>query len=448
MEEDIRYLLKQERLDKRVFDRLENAIDIAQERIDFGLASDRELRYALEIVEAFLRRKKRVCYGGTAMNAQLPEAKKFYSEKDLPDYDFFTPQMESDVEELVNDLQKAGFEDVFHRVGMHEGTKKILVNYIAVADISEMESDIYEMVFKRSVVIKGIHYTDPDILRMMMYLEISHPKGEVNRWSKVYERLLLMNEAFPFEKCDEEQEKEKHIPQVLRNVLHDFIIEQKRMLASGPLDRIYNASVESTKAVKWESTVGGVVIFYSPDPRKDSLAIRELIGFKGVSIEYLKGKGDLIPARLVLRYYKKPIALIIQETACHSYYPVKTVDSREIHIASMDSLITLYLCLAIFTHDEEKYLSFNLMCAVTRFINVSKRIRRAPKVKQFEPFALECQGYQKGYPTLLREKVGRIAKEKEAIKLRKLLKRETGKNKDKSKEQIKKQTKTRRNRGL
>jgi len=210
MEEDIRYLLKQERLDKRVFDRLENAIDIAQERIDYELASDKELRYALEIVEAFLRRKKRVCYGGTAMNAQLPEGKKFYSEKDLPDYDFFSPKMESDVEELVNDLQKAGFQDVFHRVGMHEGTKKILVNYIAVADISEMEYDIYDIVFKRSVVIKGIHYTDPDILRMMMYLEISHPKGEVARWTKVYERVLLMNEAFPFEKCEEEERKEKY----------------------------------------------------------------------------------------------------------------------------------------------------------------------------------------------------------------------------------------------
>lgn len=445
MEEDIRYLLKQERLDKRVFDRLENAVDIAQERIDYELASDKELRYALEIVESFLRRKKRVCYGGTAMNAQLPESKKFYSEKDLPDYDFFTPKMEADVEELVGDLKRAGFEDVFHRVGMHEGTKKILVNYIPVADISEMEYDIYDIVFKRSVVIKGIHYTDPDILRMMMYLEISHPKGEVSRWTKVYERLLLMNEAFPFERCEDDERIEKAIPQLLRNVIHDFVIEKKRTLASGPLDTIYNDSVEAKKPVKWESTAGGVVIFMSPNPREDSLAIRELIGFKGVSIDYLKEKGDLIPARLIMRYYKKPIALIIQETACHSYYKVKSVDGRELHIASMDTLITLYLCLAIFTTDEKNLLGFNLMCAVSRYIQVSKRIRRAPKIKQFEPFALECQGYQKGYPTLLREKVARIAKEKEAMKLRKLLKRETGKNKEKSKKQ---QTKTRRNREL
>jgi hypothetical protein len=184
-------------------------------------------------------------------------------------------------------------------------------------------------------------------------------------------------------------------------------------------------------------------MFYSPSPREDSLAIRELIGFKGVTIDYLKEKGDLVPARLVMNYYKKPIALIIQETACHSYYDVKSTDGREVRIASMDSLITLYLCLAIFTRDQDMYLGFDLMCAVAKYIQVSKRIRRAPKVKQFEPFALECQGYQKGYPTLLREKVARIAKEKEAAKLRKLLKKETGKNRPK-----KQQTKTRRNRDL
>jgi hypothetical protein len=447
MEEDIQYLLKQERLDKRVLGRLENAVDIAQERIDYELASDKELRYALEIVESFLRRKKRVCYGGTAMNALLPAGKKFYSEKDLPDYDFFTPKLEADVEELVNDLQRAGFQDVFHRVGMHEGTKKILVNYIAVADISEMEYDIYEIVFKRSVNIKGIHYTDADILRMMMYLEMSHPKGEVSRWPKVYERVLLMNDAFPYEHCSDEDFVEKEVSMTLRKVLYNYILEKKRTLASGPLYDIYNESVEATKPVKWELGTGGVMMFLSPNPREDALAIRELLGYKGIRIDYLKEKGELVPARVMVKLFKQPIAQIIQETACHSYYIVKSTENKDVRIASMDTLITLYLSLSIFTDDEKKFLHFPLDCYVGRYIQVSKRIRRAPKIKQFQPFALDCQGYQKGYPTLLREKVARISREKEAAKLRKLLKKETFKNKATEKTKVKKaETKTRRNR--
>ena len=443
MEEDIQYLLKQERLDKRVLGRLENAVDIAQERIDYELASDKELRYALEIVENFLRRKKRVCYGGTAMNALLPKHKKFYSEKDLPDYDFFTPKLEADVEELVEDLQKAGFEDVFHRVGMHEGTKKILVNYIAVADISEMEYDIYQIVFKRSVPVKGIHYTDDEILRMMMYLEMSHPKGEVSRWPKVYERVLLMNEAFPFEHCEDEDLEEKEISDTLRKAVFDYVLEHKRTIACGRLDKLFEGSIETPKPLRWELSPGGVVLFLSPNPREDALSLRERLGYKGIRIDYLKEKGELVPARIVIKLYKQPIAMVIQENACHSYYTMKTNENREARIASMDTLITLYLSLAIFTNDEKKFLGIPLKCYVSRYIQASKRIRRAPKIKQFEPFALDCQGYQKGYPTLLREKVARIAREKEAAKLRKLLKKETFKNKVSLKLK-KSETKTRR----
>jgi hypothetical protein len=434
MEEDIHNILKKEKLDTRVFERLEEAVSDAQDRIDLEKASDKELRYALEIVESFLRRKKRVCYGGTAMNVQLPERMKFYSEKDLPDYDFFTPEIDSDVDEIVKDLRRAGFEDVAHRVGMHDGTKKILVNYVPVADISEMERDIYDIVLERSVVIKGIHYTDPDILRMMMYLELSRPKGEVSRWTKVYERLMLINEAFPLKICREEQRQAKKIPQTLRDELHKFVLEKNRILAGARLERIYDKSLDSKKDIKWESTPGGAVIFFSPDPREDALAIREILGFKGIVIEYFKEKGDLIPPRLVVKLYNRPIALIIQETACHSYYTIKSTGGEDVRIASMDTLITLYLCLAIFTNDEKDYLGFSLLCTVARYIQVSKRIRRAPKVKQFEPFALDCQGYQKGYSTLLREKVERIAKEKAAAKLRRLLKKEihgTAKQKNK-----------------
>ena len=132
MEEDLRKrILRQHRTDRLVQERLELAIEKAQENIDTEAAENPELRFALEIVERFLKKKKRVCYGGTAINAQLPKEMKFYSDtKDLPDYDFFTPNLYGDIKELMEDLQRSGFEDVQERVGVHEGTKKILVKNI------------------------------------------------------------------------------------------------------------------------------------------------------------------------------------------------------------------------------------------------------------------------------------------------------------------------------
>ena len=424
MEEDYKPPFERSTVNEIAQKRLDKAIDIAQERIDKEAASSPELRFALDIVENFLRRKKRVCYGGTAMNAQLPKKLQFYSEeRDLPDYDFFTPDIHNDVEELVAEFKKAGFEDVKNRVGMHEGTRKILVNFVAVADMTEMESNVYNSIFRRAVVLKGIHYTDPDVLRMMMYLELSRPKGDVSRWSKVYERLTLINTAFPMKKCKKEERKPRKIPFQVRDLLHNYCIEKGRILAGARLEKVYYKSLRARKNQQWETREGGAVVFFSPDIKKDAIDLRQKLGFRGIEINYYQAYGEIVPARLVLKFFKLPIALLVQDTACHAHNSMKTKDGRTVLIATLDTLITLYLSLAIFTNDENDIFGFSLMCAVERFIDVNSQIQKARTEKQFPAFPLECVGYQKGYPTLLREKVARIAEEKAAAKLRELLKK-------------------------
>jgi|CryBogDrversion2_4_1035264.scaffolds.fasta_scaffold00694_2 hypothetical protein len=424
MEEDLRS--KKSQTEDFVKKRIEAVIDEAQERIDREAAASPEIRFALDIVEQFLHRKGRVCYGGTAMNAQLPKDLQFYSpEKDLPDYDFFTPDIEKDTEELVNDLKKSGFEDVANRVGMHEGTKKILVNYVAVADISEMDEGIYRIIEKRAVVVGGIRYTDPDILRMMMYLELSRPKGEVKRWDKVYDRLTLMNNAFPMKRCVKEKRFPHKIPIELRDLIHDFCIDNQRILAGARLEKLYFRALKGKTAVLWETREGGAVVFYSPDPKKDALTIRQKLGFRGVEVRYFKEQGDIIPARLVLSLNGTPVALIIKETACHSYNTLKDKKDRVVYIASLCTLASLYLSLAIFTNDEKDIFGFSLLCATQRFIEVNNQYQKTKVDLQFPHFSLDCRGYQKGYPTLLREKVKRIAEEKAAAKIKQLLKQRT-----------------------
>lgn len=400
-------------MESRVEKRLERAIEVAKERIDTENAKSPELRFALEIVERFLKKKRRVCYGGTAINAQLPEKLQFYSlEKDLPDYDFFTPDIDADVQEIVETLKRAGFDDVAHRVGMHEGTKKIMVNYVPVADISEMDRSIYDVLERRAVVVKGILYTDPDVLRMMMYLELSRPKGEVERWKKVYERLMLINRVFPMRKCSKEQRRPHQIPVEVREKIHAFCIDNKRILAGSRLENIYHKSISSDKPISWETREGGAVVFYSPNPKEDALTLRSIMGAgRETDIRAYEAKGELVPPRVVLMLDRRPVALIIMEVACHGYNTLKTEDRQTVYIASLDTLITLYLSLAIFTEDEKSIFGFSLLCAAERFIAVNNTIQKSGR-KQFHPFPLECRGYQKGYPTLLREKVHRIAEEK------------------------------------
>ena len=117
-------------------------------------AEDTEARKIVDIMERFLRVKKRVVYGGAAINAHLSPANKFYDPRlYLPDYDFMTPDPLQDCADLIVTFQHEGFIDVEAKFGIHEGTYKIFVNYRSAADITYMPPDIYRRLSKDAAVI-------------------------------------------------------------------------------------------------------------------------------------------------------------------------------------------------------------------------------------------------------------------------------------------------------
>ena len=60
-----------------------------------------EIKQIIEIVEIFLQKTKRICYGGTAINNILPLQDQFYDKTiELPDYDFFSPNPVEDAKKL------------------------------------------------------------------------------------------------------------------------------------------------------------------------------------------------------------------------------------------------------------------------------------------------------------------------------------------------------------
>ena len=81
MEEDL-HKIRSDNLRKPYINKLLHTLtDITEKAIDFRdeqTAKNPELRRALVIVEYFLRKKKRLCYGGMAINAHLPSNKKIY----------------------------------------------------------------------------------------------------------------------------------------------------------------------------------------------------------------------------------------------------------------------------------------------------------------------------------------------------------------------------------
>ena len=418
MEEDIykKSLIKKSKIVEK---KLDDAISEAENVIDFESAHDPEIIQALTIVKNFIIRKKRICYGGTAMNALLPKKDKFYDpEYSLPDYDFITYDGENDVKGLVDDLKNAGFKDVLHRVGMHEGTKKILVNYVPVADITESDKDTYNIILESSKNIGGVHYTNENVLRMMMYLELSRPRGELVRWKKVYERLELINKYFPIKSCVKKHIK-KDISPDIKNLLFNYVIYNQRVLANLELESIYKKSLSKKNLLFNSSYFHGKLIFYSPDVENDVSNLKKY--FKNLKIIYHPARGEYLARRVTLVYQGDPIALLIEESACHSFNNIKTDNNKIIHIASLETLITLHLSIYFFSVSEKQYL-----CDIGKAIR-THRLLAESKTSQFNVFPILCSGYQKGYSTLLREKVIRIQGEKEKKKNHTLKKRRVDK---------------------
>lgn len=417
MEEDI-HRTPATQVANRVQERLLKAIDVAQEKIDYEAAHNSELLKALDIVKQFLRTSGRVCYGGTAMNAILPARKRFYDpETDLPDYDFFTPDVEKDISDLVAKLKGAGFKDVYHRVGMHEGTYKILVNFVPIADISKIPEHLYAVLHRRAVIKGGLRYVDADILRMMMYLEMSRPKGEVARWEKVYERLQLINEAFPPKRLvgaghPTRRAKRGGLNADTERRILDVCIKHQRPLLSGAtsLGAFYRGVVDGKVRVFAGRNHSGPVAFLSPDLRADVKELEGALGGAAVKVISHAARGELVPEYVEVRLRGQPVALLFKETACHSYLNFPVPDGRSVAVASMDTLITMYYSIGIFTK-RAKALMRGALADIPTLVATAERNRAAAK-PHIPAFPLTCSGYQKGFATLLREKVMRIQREK------------------------------------
>ena len=153
-----------------------------------------------KIIEHFMTKYKLIGYGGMAINSLLPLEKQFYTDIDVPDYDFFSINALNDAKELADIYYKKGFLDVEAKSGQHHGTYKVYVNFMPVADISFLPKNIYNSLMNESIKVAGILYAPPNFLRMSMYLELSRPVGDVSRWEKVLKRLTLLNKYY-LEEC-------------------------------------------------------------------------------------------------------------------------------------------------------------------------------------------------------------------------------------------------------
>jgi hypothetical protein len=314
---------------------------------------------------------------------------------------------------------------------MHAGTKKLYVNFIPVADLTQIDERLYDLLHKEAFQDKRINYMGADTLRMLMYLELSRPSGQVERWSKVYERLILLNTFSPVGSCHQKLTKGLMNPKEVEDIM-DFITIEKRVFAGADLNGLYEQSFKKkTPYAEWLLRTKQPILFFSPDLPNDTKHFAYELRHSSKERTYISrvegAGGDLIPPMTIFMRRDQPFLILVAETACHAYYDIPLKSGTKLRVATIDTLITLYFALNLLKYKFQSLGS--LGCLAKELVDISFRARNNPLIFPFPFVSLKCSGYQKGLPSLIRSKIRRIRTEKLKLKLTK--KRRTEKNRKK-----------------
>ena len=396
---------------KTILEKLQNQVDEAETLRDLKAAKSPLVRSAIKVVEKFLKKTGRICYGGQAINALLPSQLKFYDpKKTIPDYDVYTPTLEKDLRAVLSQLRREGFPEVGHREGLHEGTIKISVAYNDILDLTAMDPEIYGVLVSRAATVGGIHYADANFLRSNMYKELSQPEGEIDRWEKVYTRLVLLNEAIPVKTCKEGSLLRSGSAEIPKNIyleIIDFLIANKRILAGANIDQIYKKKTKNYSWILEDTQVP--IIFYSPDIENDTLHLKTLIDDPKFRSEIFEAHGDVVPAAVCIFIGDILVAIIVEEGACYSYNKISIGSgsssgaNSELLVGSLDTAIRLFYQLSLL-RDFPAIAETSIHCVAQNLVDISMKIRSGAIQSQFPLFSIECSGHQFTKGSLIREK--------------------------------------------
>ena len=384
---------------------LRQAIEETEKLQGQKIVDSAEIQKIILIVEDFIIHKKLVCYGGTAINNILPKYAQFYNKSiEIPDYDFYSANALDDAKELADIYFAAGYKDVEAKAGFHMGTFKVFVNFIAIADITYINKDLYDSILKESILKAGIHYAPPDFLRMSMYLELSRPAGDVSRWEKVLKRLNLLNEHYPikFGDCEKIGFNEKHnIDDRLYYIIRDNLIDQGVIFFGAYAMSLYSENMSPSNKEHLNKYSNFDVIFENPE--KCALILKEQLEREHVTkiktIIHPK-IGELIPENIELVIDNKTFVNIYKPTACHNYNKIIR-GNKEINIASIDTILSLYLA---FIYADMPHYNKNRLSCMAKFLFQIQQKNRIEQRGILNRFSIDCYGKQPTLDTIRSEK--------------------------------------------
>jgi hypothetical protein len=395
---------------------LREAVDESEKTQGSKAANSPEVQRIIEIVEQFLVKKRLICYGGTAINNILPKFDQFYDRSiEIPDYDFFSKSALEDAKELADVYAQAGYDEIEAKSGMHPGTFKVYVNFIPVADVTNLHHVLFDALAKEVVEIAGILYAPPNYLRMGMYLELSRPQGDVSRWEKVLKRITLLNKHYPltaakpcslidFQRPMDVKSNQPNADQLYyeaRNALIDLQV----VFFGGYGVSLYSRYMPAAEKRNVEHIPDFDVLVEDPEHTASVFKKRLMEqGFRNIRTVVHTAIGEVIPYHVQVVVGGDTIAVLYKPLSCHSYNTIQ-VDQKEVRVATIDTMLSIYLA---FIYGNKPYFNKDrIMCMAMYLFNVQQKNRLTQK-GLLKRFSLSCYGNQETLEEIRAEKAAKF----------------------------------------
>lgn len=384
---------------------IEEAANIAQEIIQKSTAGNSDIKKMMGIVYKFMQTHRVLGYGGTALNNLLPKNKQFYDfSKEVPDYDFYSETPQEHSKTIADRLAAEGLDNIQVKPGVHLGTFKVFADYIPVADVSTLSKPIFTKLWNDSVIKDGVRYVPPNFLRMSVYLELSRPMGNVERWTKVYKRIRLLNEEYPVvcPTSDESVNEEYGTPEV-REKLEDLLLKNEVVLLG------FNASTIQSGKDEWKLPLDLLV-----EPKNFERINKEVISIFGrgeAKKREFAEYGELLPAHADIVHGNKLLVRVFETIACHSYHKLPS----GLMVASIPTLLNFFFAMLYADKEFVEHTSRQrLVCTAHKLMEIANNSSRR-RFKLLTP--ITCLGKQEELTDLMRKKsqlYDRLSKNKQS----------------------------------
>ena len=390
---------------------LRAAVDKAEERQGRKTANSPEIKNIISIVENFLRKKQLICYGGTSINSILPKQDQFYNKDlEIPDYDFYSFDALNDAKELVDIYVSTGFQEVEAKSAQHHGTYKVYVNFIPVADITQIPKELFNAIKKEAIKVTGILHSPANLLRMNMFLELSRPAGDTTRWEKVLKRLTLLNKNYPLlaNQCSTVNFQRRMVQtdnsdNIYENV-QQTLIDQGAVFFGGYALSMYSQYMPKKLQHKLQKIPDFDVL--SEEPMLTAQIIKERlsdINVKNVKIIKRPGIGEIIAPHYEIKVDKDTVVFIYEPLACHSYNIINE-GGYNVKIATIDTMLNFWL--AFLYVNRPYYDKDRILCMSKYLFDVQEKNRLAQK-GLLKRFSINCIGHQETVEEMRAEKANK-----------------------------------------